>query len=378
MSCPSPSAFPIDEAQLVSLFMESITYGIHAVTFTMCMYTWFTDRRKRHSRSWPWMSVAVILFAIGTLDVSFNFYHNLEAFLLYKGTGGAEAVFDRQSNWANVMRSVWARLSAMISDAALICRCYIVYAKFGQRWQVDAKFVLRWTVAGLPVLLWLGATACAIGDIVMLSTLDSSCSIPDTPSLRQYLTGYYVMTLVLNVLATGLIVYRIWDVHHQTTAFVRHNWLGSDRIANVIRIFVESALLYTVSVAVSVIVELAKSNAYYGTSDTSVELAGITFDLIIIRIWRGITAEQTPAFVQSLDRERAARRHTRGRISVDSLDIATIGIPKPVFAASSDREFADWRDARDEESYDHSGLVPSPIAVHLHTVSISVVDKNDS
>lgn len=69
-------------------------------------------------------------------------------------------------------------------------------------------------------------------------------------------------------LRAALIVYRIWDVHHQTTAFFRTSRLGTDRIRNAVRIFVESALLYTVAVAVSAIAELAKSNAYYGTSDT--------------------------------------------------------------------------------------------------------------
>lgn len=123
-------------------------------------------------------------------------------------------------------------------------------------------------------------------DIVLLSTLHLSTSIPTTTKLRPYLTAYYVMTLTLNALTTGtlrvyapkrtvsshrpsaLIVYRIWDVHHQTNAFFRRSRIGTDRIRSAVRIFVESALLYTVVVAISAIAELAKSNAYYGTIDT--------------------------------------------------------------------------------------------------------------
>ncbi|TFY62721.1 hypothetical protein EVJ58_g3676 [Rhodofomes roseus] len=299
-STTNSSSFPITEAQLVALFMEAVAYGIHVVTFIQCLYTWFLRLRdpSKPSRSWPWMSVAVILFAIGTLDVSFNLYHNLYAFVIYKGPDGAESQFNDLSNWVNVMRSVWARLSATISDAALISRLWIVYT----------SMEVHLFVVAVPILLWLGATACAVMDIELLSTLHLSSSIPGEQRLRPYLVGYYVMTLVLNVLATGLIVYRIWGVHHGTTGFYRSNSLGTDRVTKTIRIFVESALLYTVSVTVSVIVELAKSNAYYGTSDLSVELAGITFDLIIIRIWRGVTAEQSPAFARSWDREVDARR----------------------------------------------------------------------
>ncbi|EPS94636.1 hypothetical protein FOMPIDRAFT_93562 [Fomitopsis schrenkii] len=336
---PKPvPAFPLAEAQLVALFMQSVAYGVHVATFAMCMYTWFELRNTpRTSRSWPWVSVAVVLFFIGTIDVSFNLYHNLLAFVVHDGGQDAQGEFQDLSDWVDVIRSkiqsVWARLSALVSDAALICRCWIVYANLKHRWFIVA----------LPSLLWLGATTCAVMDIVLLSTLHSSTSIPATTKLRPYLTAYYVTTLALNVLTTALIVYRIWDVHHQTTAFFRTSRLGTDRIRNAVRIFVESALLYTVAVAVSAIAELAKSNAYYGTSDTCVELAGITFDLIIIRIWRGLTAEQHPTFDRPLDRQRSTRRDVQDEAS---------------------------------ESGDRRSATVSPIVVNLKTVTVSDRDKD--
>lgn len=72
------------------------------------------------------------------------------------------------------------------------------------------------------------------------------------------------------------------------------------------------------------------------------ELAGITFDLIIIRIWRGLTTEQSPTFVKPSERERRACR----------------------------------RDAQSEDPGERSGAV-SPIVVSLNTVTISVRDKDD-
>ncbi|KAH9913025.1 uncharacterized protein B0H18DRAFT_888962 [Fomitopsis serialis] len=288
----SGRAFPITEAQLVALFMESVSYGIHVVTFAQCMYTWFTVRHSRGtSKTWPWMFVAVILFAIGTLDVSFNLAHNIMAFVLYSGKGGAEYQFNDMSNWVDVMRHQTAR-------------CWIVYKQY------DFK-KHHWFILFIPILLCLGAIVCAVMDIVVLSTLHESTSIPDATRLRPYLVAYFILTLALNILATGLIVYRIWDIHHQTTAFFKSSLCSTDRIRSAMRIFVESALLYTLSVGVSIIVELAGSNAYYGTSDLSVELAGITFDLIIIRIWRGVTAEQTPHFAQSQGQGRDERRDTQ-------------------------------------------------------------------
>ena len=73
------------------------------VTFGACMYSWF--RRPSGSRSsMRWMIVAIAFFVIGTCDVSFNFYHNILAFIDYKGSGGANEEFQDASTWVNVMR----------------------------------------------------------------------------------------------------------------------------------------------------------------------------------------------------------------------------------------------------------------------------------
>lgn len=97
--------FPFAEAQIVSLFVQSVIYGIHATTFAIYMWTW-THRSKgsRKSINWPMLSVAVALFAIGTIDLAFNLYHIIVAFIYYTGPGGATGEFEHISNWANVIR----------------------------------------------------------------------------------------------------------------------------------------------------------------------------------------------------------------------------------------------------------------------------------
>lgn len=105
MSFQSSSAFPLPEAQLVAFFMQSVSYGVHVATFSMCMFTWIKSRdTPRTSRSWPWVAVAVALFFTGTIDVAFHLYHNLLAFAIYDGGQDAQGVFGDLSGWINVMR----------------------------------------------------------------------------------------------------------------------------------------------------------------------------------------------------------------------------------------------------------------------------------
>ena len=99
--------FAIAQAQLAALFMQSVTFGIHAVTFAACMYTWFCRSKGTASGGQGaarWMVIAVAFFIIGACDVSFNFYHNLLAFVEYKGPGGANEEFSDASNWISVIR----------------------------------------------------------------------------------------------------------------------------------------------------------------------------------------------------------------------------------------------------------------------------------
>lgn len=273
--------FPIQEAQLISLFMQSTVYGVHVVTFLMCMWALLRPLNSGRPVNWPWLSVAVILFAIGTADVSFNLYHNLIAFIYYTGLGGAQAQFEDLSSWVNVMRTVWILLQATVSDAALVYRCWIIYDR-------------RWYVALLPALLWLASTVCAGAEAYYTATLEDMSTIPDTNMLEPLIAAYCTLTLATNLLCTGLIAYRIWRVDRQSSRFFSQTSRGSVRVSlrDVNRIMIESALLYTSAIAVTFIVEVAGSNAEYNVSDVGLELAGIAFDLIIIRIGRGIAAGQ--------------------------------------------------------------------------------------
>lgn len=98
-------AFPVDEAQIVALFMEAVAYGIYLVTLGMCIQVLFWGRTGRKERyNWPLVAVAASMFIFATFDVSFGLRHNLDAFIFYKGSGGPDAEFEDISYWVNVMK----------------------------------------------------------------------------------------------------------------------------------------------------------------------------------------------------------------------------------------------------------------------------------
>lgn len=295
------STFPIAEAQLVALFMQSVTYGIHAVTFSVCIWKLIDKLRSGKGHvNWPWIFVAVALFTIGTVDVSFNLYHNLSAFILYKGPGGAEEEFMAFSSWINVMRSVWYNLGIVISDAALMYRCWIICNR-------------RWFIMIPSIILWCTTFASIVVYMYYMGVTEVDSTIGDERKLDPLVIAIYTTTLANNGLCTGIIIHHIWQVSRHTSEF----FTTGNRLARANRIFVESALLYTVSVLITFIATLAGSNSLYGLSDVTLELSGIVFDLIIIRISGGTATEQTYAFTQSSERPAALRIIANGAAADD-------------------------------------------------------------
>ena len=70
----------------------------------------------------------------------------------------------------------------------------------------------------------------------------------------------------------GLIVWRIWGVDRKSSPHVTHvntqqGSIPRTRLHQVIRIIIESGMLYTTLVIATFICELAGSNAIYGVSD---------------------------------------------------------------------------------------------------------------
>jgi hypothetical protein len=99
------TSFPVDEAQLIKVFMEAVAYGVYLVTVGMCVRALFWENigRRRERLNWPLIVVAALMCTFATMDVSFGLRHNLDAFIFYKGSGGPNAEFEDISYWVNVM-----------------------------------------------------------------------------------------------------------------------------------------------------------------------------------------------------------------------------------------------------------------------------------
>ncbi|KAF7353728.1 hypothetical protein MVEN_01058000 [Mycena venus] len=279
--------FPITEAQIVGLFLESVFWGIYLITFFLCLRSLLFnsnyDRKRLSELNWPMLAVCLCMCAFATIDVAIGLLHNIQAFVLYQGPGGAAEEFSNISDWVNIIKTVDVVMQTTLGDAMLIYRCWIIYGK-------------SWRIVAFSILMWLGGAACTAMIIHVEATLHSKALITSS-TLHPLVLSFWVLTIAQNILTTGLIVLRIWRVDRQNAPFAYHSNSSSakhqqSRLREVMRIIIESGLMYTTIALLTFITDMVNSNSTYGVSDVEVQVVGITFNLIIIRADRRAADEE--------------------------------------------------------------------------------------
>lgn len=102
----------------------------------MCMRALLSKRTANASIKYHMVLVSLLMFTFATLDVAFGLRHNLEAFIYYKGPGGAIGEFGIESNWVNVMKTADYVAQTAIGDGILVIdlpplkACYLFHYRY--------------------------------------------------------------------------------------------------------------------------------------------------------------------------------------------------------------------------------------------------------
>ncbi|KAF9548960.1 hypothetical protein CPC08DRAFT_823485 [Agrocybe pediades] len=265
---------PVTEAHLLGVFFGCILYGLHFTTYGFCTKSLLFSRR-RNGRNWAWFALSSLLFVNGTFDLVLYFHQVVRAFVYSAGAGGPDAVFYAIGDWENISKTVSVIVQTMTGDAMLIYRCWIVYNK-------------SWRAISIPALLWvgcIGATIWAIWGDAKVRTNALLTSKENRPTALVF----WALTNGLNVVATALLIFRIWQVDrmNQDFTFRSNNTMNSRRILRqVMRIIIESGLLYSTASFLNLVTLICKSSGVYVTTAIETHLAAIAFNLILIRVSR--------------------------------------------------------------------------------------------
>ena len=94
--------------------------GFYLVSFGMYMYTMLVKSRSRRGKRHVFLIVALPFFVFATLDVALLLRHEFDAFIWYKGPGGAIGELSDISYWVNVMKTVAYVAQTNIGDGMIV------------------------------------------------------------------------------------------------------------------------------------------------------------------------------------------------------------------------------------------------------------------
>ncbi|KDR66934.1 hypothetical protein GALMADRAFT_147576 [Galerina marginata CBS 339.88] len=320
------ASFPIDAAQVVGLFMESVFYG--CIRVLLWLDGWFKPLNRVNKKM---VFAALLMLVFASMDVAFHLRHNLEAFVYFDGDPIVE--FDKTSNWINVMKMGCYVAQTFVGDTILIYRCWIVYSR-------------NWLVVALPILLWLGTTVCGAMTIYVEATLDPSPGkLLDSATLVPFITSMLCLTLATNTITTSLIVHRIWKVRNS----LKHRQIvvSETRLTGVVVVLIESGLMYTLSIIILFGLYMASNNGQYGVSNAVVQIIGITFNLIILSVDRGdATVPTSQPTLSRISQQESQGAHPLHKISIHT-SVSRYQDPSTPIKSESDGETPpgrhDWK-----------------------------------
>jgi len=165
-------------------------------------------------------------------------------------------------------------LISLVIDAVLIYRCWMVYLR-------------SWYIICLPLILWLSFLSSSIVltyhylTIIRSNDLETALLAYATQTYN-FSTVIYSTNIATNLYATSAITYRILRVANLANRSSAH-------ILKIGRILAESGILYTITSTIALVSEAINAQYkfnifHYVTAITNVSMAGIAFNLILIRV----------------------------------------------------------------------------------------------
>ncbi|KAI9573139.1 hypothetical protein HD554DRAFT_2035559 [Boletus coccyginus] len=249
--------------------------GFSLLMFGGTIWTLLSQRSTRQVNR-KMFTVACLLLLISTVisdrdlfradmkHLVINIIRVMNGLILYEDTypGGPVAYFSDVSQWTFYVKNLVYTAQTLVGDAVVLYRCYVV-------WQ--SKLVMVF-----PLLLWVATTV--TGLMSGLTAEDTTGHGVYAGTLDQWITSFRALALAANLLATLLLIFRIWFVHREVTKLGASN--GRSQMRSILHILVDSGVIYSVTLVVALICFITP-------------IISITFYMVIIRVGLAARAGQT-------------------------------------------------------------------------------------
>ncbi|KDQ17240.1 hypothetical protein BOTBODRAFT_53385 [Botryobasidium botryosum FD-172 SS1] len=254
------------EAVLIGVWLETLTYGLYVPLFFTCLFIVFARRRTRRV-NWALLCPTFALFVLCTIHVSLGISRLLDGFI--RSSNPAKYYLDL-ARWKNIFSDALYVTINFIGDSVVIYRCYVI-------WGSKKRVII------FPALCLLGSFATAIYAVVGFNEIPPGDSA-FVSRISAFYRSTFTLSFVVNFTCTALIAYRITRTARSAGPQPDGVDVDPRPYYSTLAAIVESAAIYTVSMAIYIGLYFSQLNAQYTLYLVNTQIIGIVPTLILVRI----------------------------------------------------------------------------------------------
>lgn len=261
------TSLPADTSALMSAALESILYGFSILMFIGTVWA-LTYKRRMRDVNRPVAVVTVLLLLVSTAHIIMTIIHVENGLVKYRDTwpGGPAAFFTDITEETYVIKHALYISQTVLADGLMIYRCYALWR--------SVRVII------VPSLLWCAVAVTGIRAVYGTSQATSDPGDVFAIDVEKWIVAFIVLTLTSNLLCSGLLIYRIWNIERRVSKIRASN----STMMPIVRVLVDAAVLYTVMLLGLLICFLAENDGESVLTDIAVPVVSITFYMVIIRI----------------------------------------------------------------------------------------------
>ncbi|KAH8997793.1 hypothetical protein EDB86DRAFT_3150678 [Lactarius hatsudake] len=241
----------LEKAELLSLGLTTFLYGLFFTLFfistAVMSYRVAEDVRSQRDKILP---VSFSMLVVATIHIILLWVRGKIGFIDQRG-GSPTAFYENIADITNVLKVGCLLFQSLLGDGVIIWRLYVVYGKRAWVTAPSIILVIAYTVVGCVTLQFI-AHARPGTDVFHVAT--------------SWITAYFSLTMVTNVLCSGAIAWRIFLAGKPVRG------AGTKMLWPVIFIVIESSALYAFGVIAVLASFLSGSNGQYPAVDAIVPL----------------------------------------------------------------------------------------------------------
>ncbi|KIP04377.1 hypothetical protein PHLGIDRAFT_129530 [Phlebiopsis gigantea 11061_1 CR5-6] len=250
-------------AELAGTLFECACYGMYLLVFFQCLKVFY--RRYHDGRKvWYLLATAFVMFGLITVHLVLDLTRVVDAFTDHTDVpNGADIYYAGTDTPVPIAKTTTYVILTLVSDVVFVYRIFVMWGR-------------NYFVASVPFAIWAADVALGVWSLqIFVKPGDTPV---DLAILLRFL-NFYILTLVLNVLCTLMISWKIWSVHRR----VEGQAVAGIRVYGIMAVIIESAAVYSGLLVYLIVTTVRASPALWIVLDSIAPLIGMIFSAMLVR-----------------------------------------------------------------------------------------------